>query len=65
MVVVAGVMSEPEPVAPVALAAIRTMPIDASRTPIIDMIEMSRCLRAWLILAGILAQETNGLPRNT
>ena len=59
--------SEPadfQPVAPVALAAIRTMLMDAIRTPIIDMIEMSRCLLARLMLPGILAQETNGLPRN-
>ena len=47
--------SEPEPVAPVALAPISTMLIDAIRTMIMEMMEMSRCLRARLILPAIVA----------
>lgn len=63
VVVAAAVMAEPETVAPVALAPIRTMLIDAIRTMIIEMMEMSRCLRGRLMLPTILARETNGLSR--
>lgn len=38
---------------------------DAIRTVIMEKIEMSRCLRARLILPAILAQETNGLSLST